>query len=165
MDGDPPAAMRYTEARMSPIAEELLDDIDKDTVDFQSNYDDRKQEPTVLPSSFPNLLVNGSSGIAVGMSTNIPPHNLGEVVDATVELIENPDATVADLMEHIKGPDFPTGANIVGRDAVHTAYTTGRGRVRVRADYDVVPKRGASSSTNSRIRRTRPASSSASPTT
>ncbi|WP_411963488.1 DNA gyrase subunit A [Haloferax sp. YSMS24] len=142
VDGDPPAAMRYTEARMSSIAEELLADIDKDTVDFQSNYDDRKQEPTVLPSSFPNLLVNGSSGIAVGMSTNIPPHNLGEVIDATVELIENPDATVADLMEHVKGPDFPTGANIVGRNAVHKAYKTGRGRVRVRADYDVDEEEG-----------------------
>ncbi|SFR68649.1 DNA gyrase subunit A [Halogeometricum limi] len=137
VDGDPPAAMRYTEARMAPIAEELLDDIEKDTVDFQSNYDDRKQEPVVLPSSFPNLLVNGSSGIAVGMSTNIPPHNLGEVIDATVELIENPEATVEDLMEHVKGPDFPTGANIVGRNAVHKAYKTGRGRVRVRAEFEV----------------------------
>ncbi|UVE49807.1 DNA gyrase subunit A [Haloferax larsenii] len=142
VDGDPPAAMRYTEARMAPIAEELLADIDKDTVDFQSNYDDRKQEPTVLPSSFPNLLVNGSSGIAVGMSTNIPPHNLGEVIDATVELIENPDTTVSDLMEHVKGPDFPTGANIVGRNAVHKAYKTGRGRIRVRADYEVDEEEG-----------------------
>ncbi|ADQ67220.1 DNA gyrase subunit A [Halogeometricum borinquense DSM 11551] len=137
VDGDPPAAMRYTEARMAPIAEELLEDIDKDTVDFQSNYDDRKQEPVVLPSSFPNLLVNGSSGIAVGMSTNIPPHNLGEVIDATTHLIENPDCTVEDLMEYVKGPDFPTGANIVGKNAVHKAYKTGRGRIRVRAEFEV----------------------------
>ncbi|EJN61190.1 DNA gyrase subunit A [Halogranum rubrum] len=137
VDGDPPAAMRYTEARMSPIAEELLADIDKDTVDFKSNYDDRLQEPDVLPSAFPNLLVNGSSGIAVGMSTNIPPHNLGEVIDATVHLIDNPDCTVEDLMEYVKGPDFPTGANIVGRNAIHQAYKTGRGRVRVRAEIDV----------------------------
>ncbi|MFC4542339.1 DNA gyrase subunit A [Halosolutus amylolyticus] len=137
MDGDPPAAQRYTEARMAPIAEELLEDIDKDTVDFSANYDDRLQEPDVLPSAFPNLLVNGSSGIAVGMSTNIPPHNLGEVIDATIELIDDPDATVEDLMEHVKGPDFPTGANIVGRDAIYSAYKTGRGRVRVRAEFEV----------------------------
>ncbi|WP_256391100.1 DNA gyrase subunit A [Natronoarchaeum rubrum] len=136
MDGDPAAAMRYTEARMSPIAEEMLTDIEKDTVDFSPNYDDRLQEPDVLPSAFPNLLVNGSSGIAVGMSTNIPPHNLGEVVDATIELIDDPEATVEDLMEHVKGPDFPTGANIVGRDAIYSAYSTGRGRVRVRAEYE-----------------------------
>ena len=142
MDGDPAAAMRYTEARMAPIAEELLDDIEKDTVDFSSNYDDRLQEPDVLPSKVPNLLLNGSSGIAVGMSTNIPPHNLGELVDATVHLLENPDCTVEDLMEHIKGPDFPTGGNIVGRDAVYSAYATGRGRLRVRAEYEVDPEAG-----------------------
>jgi DNA gyrase subunit A len=152
VDGDPAAAMRYTEARMSSIAEELLEDIEKDTVDFQANYDDRKQEPTVLPASFPNLLVNGSSGIAVGMSTNIPPHNLGEVIDATVELIDDPDCGVEDLIDTrdgrgngsdgpIKGPDFPTGANIVGKNAVYKAYTTGRGRVRVRADFDVTDER------------------------
>ena len=137
MDGDPAAAMRYTEARMAPIAEELLADIEKDTVDFSSNYDDRLQEPDVLPSKVPNLLLNGSSGIAVGMSTNIPPHNLGELVDATVHLIRNPDCTVEDLMEHVSGPDFPTGGNIVGRDAIYSAYTTGRGRLRVRAEYEV----------------------------
>ncbi|MDF9746786.1 DNA gyrase subunit A [Natrinema salsiterrestre] len=137
MDGDPAAAPRYTEARMAPVAEELLEDIDKDTVDFSPNYDDRLQEPDVLPAAFPNLLVNGSSGIAVGMSTNIPPHNLGEVIDATIELIDNPDATVDDLMEHVKGPDFPTGANIVGRDAIYSAYKTGRGRIRVRAEFEV----------------------------
>jgi len=142
VDGDPPAAMRYTEARMSPIAEELLADIERDTVDFTANYDDRLEEPEVLPSAFPNLLVNGSSGIAVGMSTNIPPHNLGEVIDATVALIEDPDCTVEDLMEHVKGPDFPTGANIVGRNAVHKAYKTGRGRVRVRAEFEVDEEEG-----------------------
>ncbi|MGQ4555067.1 DNA gyrase subunit A [Halobellus sp. GM3] len=137
VDGDPPAAMRYTEARMAPMAEELLSDIEMDTVDFQPNYDDRLEEPEVLPASFPNLLVNGSSGIAVGMSTNIPPHNLGEVIDATVHLIEHPDCTVEDLMEHVKGPDFPTGANIVGRNAIHKAYKTGRGRIRVRAEFEI----------------------------
>ncbi len=137
MDGDPAAAPRYTEARMAAVSEELLDDIDKDTVDFSANYDDRLQEPDVLPSAFPNLLVNGSSGIAVGMSTNIPPHNLGEVIDATIELIDNPDATVEELMDHVKGPDFPTGANIVGRDAIYSAYKTGRGRIRVRAEFEV----------------------------
>jgi DNA gyrase subunit A len=137
VDGDPPAAMRYTEARMSPIAEELLADLEKGTVDFVPNYDDRLEEPDVLPAAFPNLLVNGSSGIAVGMSTNIPPHNLGEVIDATVHLINHPDCTVEDLMEHVEGPDFPTGANVVGRNAVHEAYRTGRGRLRVRAEYTV----------------------------
>jgi DNA gyrase subunit A len=137
MDGDPAAAMRYTEARMAPIAEELLADIEKDTVDFQSNYDDRLEEPAVLPAKLPNLLLNGSSGIAVGMSTNIPPHNLGEIVDATVHLVDNPDCTVEDLMQHVKGPDFPTGANIVGKDAIYSAYSTGRGRLRVRAEYEV----------------------------
>ncbi|WP_324758978.1 DNA gyrase subunit A [Haloarcula montana] len=142
MDGDPPAAMRYTEARMAPIAEVLLEDIEKDTVDFSSNYDDRLQEPDVLPAKVPNLLLNGSSGIAVGMSTNIPPHNLGELVDATIHLIENPEATVEDLMEHVSGPDFPTGGNIVGRDAIYSAYATGRGRLRVRAEYEVDRENG-----------------------
>ncbi|ERG94842.1 DNA gyrase subunit A [Haloquadratum walsbyi] len=137
VDGDPPAAMRYTEARMSPIAEELLDDIEMDTVEFTANYDDRLTEPSVLPAAFPNLLVNGSSGIAVGMSTNIPPHNLGEVIDATIHLIHNPDCTIEDLMSHVKGPDFPTGANIVGQNAIHKAYKTGRGRLRVRAEFNV----------------------------
>ncbi|MFB6148824.1 MAG: DNA gyrase subunit A [Halobacteriales archaeon] len=140
IDGDPPAAMRYTEARMAPIAEELLSDIEKETVEFQSNYDDRLEEPTVLPAGFPNLLVNGSSGIAVGMSTNIPPHNLGEIIDGTIHLIDNPDCTTADLMDHVKGPDFPTGASIVGRNAIRSAYETGRGRLRVRADYEIVER-------------------------
>ena len=142
MDGDPPAAMRYTEARMAPIAEELLEDIDADTVDFSSNYDDRLTEPDVLPAAFPNLLVNGSSGIAVGMSTNVPPHNLGEVIDATVHLLRNPDCTVADLTEHVEGPDFPTGGEIVGRAPVRKAYETGRGRVRMRAAYDIERRDG-----------------------
>ncbi len=142
VDGDPPAAMRYTEARMAPIAEELLEDIDKDTVEFTANYDDRLTEPEVLPSAFPNLLVNGSSGIAVGMSTNIPPHNLGEVIDATVHLINNPEASIEDLMGHVKGPDFPTGANIVGRAGVHSAYKTGRGRIRVRAEFETDEENG-----------------------
>jgi len=137
MDGDPPAAMRYTEARMAPMAEELLEDIERDTVDFQANYDDRLEEPEVLPAKVPNLLLNGSSGIAVGMSTNIPPHNLGEIVNATIHLIEDPEASVADLMEHVKGPDFPTGGTIVGREPIRSAYATGRGRLRVRADYEV----------------------------
>jgi DNA gyrase subunit A len=136
-DGDPPAAMRYTEARMSPIAEELLADIDEDTVDFEPNYDDRLTEPAVLPAAMPNLLVNGGSGIAVGMSTNVPPHNLGEVIDACVHLIDDPDASIRDLMEHVRGPDFPTGAKIVGRAGIDEAYATGRGRLRVRATIDV----------------------------
>ena len=137
VDGDPPAAMRYTESRMSPIAEELLEDIGKDTVDFSPNYDDRLEEPDVLPAAFPNLLVNGSSGIAVGMSTNIPPHNLGEVIDATIHLIENPGCSIPELMEYVPGPDFPTGATIVGRDGIYEAYESGRGRIRVRADYEI----------------------------
>ena len=137
MDGDPPAAMRYTEARMAPIAEELLADIERDTVDFRSNYDDRLQEPVVLPAGAPNLLINGSSGIAVGMSTNIPPHNLTEVIDATIALIDDPAITVEGLMEYITGPDFPTGANIVGREGIYDAYTTGRGRIRMRAEFEV----------------------------
>ncbi|MDR5657426.1 DNA gyrase subunit A [Halodesulfurarchaeum sp. HSR-GB] len=137
VDGDPAAAMRYTESRMAPIAEELLEDIEKDTVDFEPNYDDRLEEPAVLPAAVPNLLVNGSSGIAVGMSTNVPPHNLSEVIDAAVHLLENPDATVTDLMEFVPGPDFPTGATIVGKNAIKQAYETGRGRLRVRANYEI----------------------------
>ena len=137
VDGDPAAAMRYTEARMAPIAEELLADIEKGTVDFESNYDDRLEEPDVLPAAFPNLLVNGSSGIAVGMSTNIPPHNLGEIIDATVHLIDQPDCSIEALMDYVKGPDFPTAANIVGRNGIHEAYKTGRGRIRVRADFEI----------------------------
>jgi len=137
IDGDAAAAMRYTEARMSGMAEEMLEDMEKGTVDMETNYDGRKTEPTVLPAAFPNLLANGSTGIAVGMSTNIPPHNLNEIIDATIDLINNPDATIDDLMEHIKGPDFPTGANIVGTEGINEAYRTGKGRIRVRAEYHI----------------------------
>ena len=133
IDGDPPAAMRYTEARMAKITLKLLADIDKETVDFVPNFDESLKEPTVLPARFPNLLVNGSSGIAVGMATNIPPHNLGEVIDAVVMLIDNPDASVKELMMVIKGPDFPTGGLIMGRDGIREAYTTGRGSIKMRA--------------------------------
>ena len=133
VDDDPAAAMRYTEARLDGIAREMLRDLDADTVDFQPNYDGEDQEPTVLPSRFPNLLVNGSSGIAVGMATNIPPHNLREVIAATVAFIDNPDIDTAGLMQHIKGPDFPTGGVILGLSGIREAYETGRGRIRVRA--------------------------------
>ena len=133
LDNDPPAAMRYTEVRLAGIAEQMLFDIDKDTVDFMPNFDDSLKEPVVLPSRLPNLLVNGSSGIAVGMATNIPPHNLGEVSDAICHLIDNPQATVDELMEFIKGPDFPTGGIILGREGISSAYATGHGRVVVRA--------------------------------
>lgn len=137
MDGDPPAAMRYTEARMSAMAEDMLADIDKNTVDFEPNYDNRLEEPAVLPSSLPNLLINGASGIAVGMTTDIQPHNVGEVIDATIFRMENPGCDVDDLMEFIPGPDFPTGATIVGREGIRNAYQTGKGRITVRADYDI----------------------------
>jgi DNA gyrase subunit A len=133
VDGDPPAAYRYTEARLSPIVQELLKDIDKDTVDFVSNFDETRKEPVVLPSAFPNLLVNGSSGIAVGMATNIPPHNLGEIIDAIVFMIDTPDATVKQLMKFVKGPDFPTGATIVGSEEMVKAYAKGKGSVIIRA--------------------------------
>ncbi|MGN0663770.1 MAG: DNA gyrase subunit A [Negativibacillus sp.] len=133
IDGDPPAAYRYTEARMSKISMWMLTDIEKDTVDFMPNYDDRLKEPVVLPARFPNLLVNGSTGIAVGMATNIPPHNLGEVVDGVCCLIDHPDAGLEELMEHIKGPDFPTGGVIMGRSGIRAAYGTGRGKIIVRA--------------------------------
>jgi len=133
MDGDPPAAMRYTEARLAKIAETMLEDIDKDTVDFQANYDESTEEPTVLPSRFPNLLVNGAGGIAVGMATNIPPHNLGEVIDACFALIDNPEIDDESLLEYVPGPDFPTGAIILGRSGIRSAYLTGRGSVVMRA--------------------------------
>ncbi|HXF56649.1 MAG TPA: DNA gyrase subunit A [Actinomycetota bacterium] len=132
VDGDPPAAQRYTECRLSPLAMELLRDIDKETVDFVPNYDGYEREPVVLPARFPNLLVNGSQGIAVGMATNIPPHNLGEVVDALVALIDNPGAPVRELMRKVKGPDFPTGGLIVGREGIREAYETGRGSIKMR---------------------------------
>lgn len=137
IDGDPPAAYRYTESKMSKISMQMLTDIDKETVDFQSNYDDRLKEPTVLPSRFPNLLVNGSTGIAVGMATNIPPHNLGEVIDGVCCLLDNPDAGLEQLMTHIKGPDFPTGGIIMGRSGIRAAYATGRGKITLRAKTNI----------------------------
>jgi len=142
LDGDPPAAMRYTEVRITALAEEFLRDIEKDTVDFVPNFDGSFQEPTVLPARVPNLLVNGTSGIAVGMATNIPPHNLSEVVDALVYMIDHPEATVEELMNFIQGPDFPTGAFICGRDEIIRAYKTGRGSLRLRAKVEVEQLRG-----------------------
>src|SRR3954469_2435751 len=133
IDGDPPAAMRYTEARLTAIAEELLADIDKETVDFQATYDDTSTEPIVLPTRIPNLLVNGSNGIAVGMATNIPPHNLTEIVTATIELVNNPKTSLIDILKIVKGPDFPTGAYIYGKSGIAQAYTNGRGRFMMRA--------------------------------
>src|SRR4051794_23796899 len=142
IDGDPAAAMRYTEARLAPIARELLRDLDNDTVDFTPNYDGSEHEPSVLPARFPNLLVNGSSGIAVGMATNIPPHNLKETIAAVIAFIENPDIDVPGLMQHMKGPDFPTGGVILGLSGIRDAYETGRGRVRVRATAHIEQIRG-----------------------
>ncbi len=136
VDGDPPAAYRYTEARLSKISNEMLRDLDKDTVDWDPNFDESRKEPRVLPSRFPNLLVNGSSGIAVGMATNIPPHNLREVINACLCILDNPEATLADLMEHVQGPDFPTSGLILGRAGIRAAYATGRGRVTMRARTD-----------------------------
>ena len=133
MDGDPPAAMRYTEARLAPAAETLLADIDKDTVEFQANYDEREQEPTVLPAAYPNLLANGAGGIAVGMATNIPPHNLGELIDACCALIDNPELTVPQIMEYVPGPDFPTGGIILGRNGIRAGFELGRGSLIMRA--------------------------------
>lgn len=143
IDGDPPAAYRYTESKMSKISVEMLTDIEKDTVDFMPNYDDRLKEPEVLPSRFPNLMVNGSTGIAVGMATNIPPHNLGEVIDAICFLIDNPEAELPELMEHIKGPDFPTGAQIMGHSGIRAAYATGRGKITVRACAEIVEEKNS----------------------
>jgi len=137
IDGDSPAAMRYTEARLKRIAEETLSDIEKETVDFQPNFDDTLQEPTVLPTRIPNLLVNGASGIAVGMATNMPPHNISESVDAIIAYINNPEITVEELMHHIKGPDFPTGGIIYGEQGIREAFETGRGRIVVRARTEV----------------------------
>ena len=138
VDGDPPAAYRYTESKMSKISVEMLTDIDKETVDFIPNYDDSRKEPSVLPSRFPNLLVNGSTGIAVGMATNIPPHNLGEVIDAVKFLIDEPDATLDELMEYIKGPDFPTAGIIMGKSGIRAAYATGRAKITVRAKAEII---------------------------
>lgn len=140
VDGDPPAAYRYTEARMSKLSVEMLKDIEKDTVDFSPNYDDRLKEPNVLTSHFPNILVNGSTGIAVGMATNIPPHNMGEVLDGVCAMVDNPDIDLDGLMQYIKGPDFPTGGIIMGRSGIRAAYGTGRGRIYVRARAEIVEK-------------------------
>ncbi len=139
IDGDPPAAMRYTEARMRKLAEEMLQDIDKETVDFRPNFDDSLTEPTVLPARIPNLLVNGASGIAVGMATNMAPHNLTEVVDGTIAYIDNRDITIDELMEYVKAPDFPTGGIIYGTEGIKSAFETGRGRIvmRGKAEFDV----------------------------
>src|SRR3954447_351511 len=139
IDDDPAAAMRYNEARLAPIAREMLRDLDSDTVDFGPNYDGQEQEPLVLPARFPNLLVNGASGIAVGMATNIPPHNLKETIAATIALIDDPDIDTPALMRHIHGPDFPTGGAIFGLSGIRDAYETGRGRVRVRAKAHIEP--------------------------
>ena len=142
IDGDPPAAMRYTEARLTKVAHELLEDIDKDTVDFQDNYDGTDSEPKVLPARFPNLLVNGSGGIAVGMATNIPPHNLSEVCNAAIAVIDNPAIDLTDLMEIVPGPDFPTGGIILGRSGIYNAYSTGRGSIIMRGKVDIEEIRG-----------------------
>jgi DNA gyrase subunit A len=142
IDNDPPAAMRYTESRLAKVAHELLEDIDKETVDFQDNYDASEKEPKVLPARFPNLLVNGSGGIAVGMATNIPPHNLGEVIDGTIALIDNPAMELSELMEFIPGPDFPTGGIILGRSGIHSAYSSGRGSIVMRGKVHIEPLRG-----------------------
>ncbi|MGC2787111.1 MAG: DNA gyrase subunit A, partial [Roseiarcus sp.] len=137
VDGDPPAAQRYTEARLAPVAIPLLDDLDNDTVDFKPNYDEKEEEPVVLPARFPNLLVNGAGGIAVGMATNIPPHNLGETIDAVLAFMDKPDITLDELLELIPGPDFPTGASILGRAGIRAAYATGRGSIIMRAKVAV----------------------------
>ncbi|WP_245413435.1 DNA gyrase subunit A [Mangrovicella endophytica] len=142
IDGDPPAAMRYTECRLQKVSDPLLEDIDKETVDFQDNYDGREQEPVVLPARFPNLLVNGSGGIAVGMATNIPPHNLGEVIDGTIAMIDNPEITLDELMEFIPGPDFPTGALVLGRAGILAAYSSGRGSILMRGKVHIETMRG-----------------------
>ncbi len=139
IDGDSPAAMRYTEVRMAKISHEILADLDKETVDFIENYDGSEAEPSVMPTKFPNLLINGSSGIAVGMATNIPPHNLSEVINACLAVIDNPLIETKELMQHIPGPDFPTAGIINGAQGIHEAYVTGRGRVHIRGKVDIEP--------------------------
>lgn len=146
IDGDSAAAMRYTEARMAKISNELIDDIDKNTIDFRKNFDDSLDEPTVLPAKLPNLLLNGATGIAVGMATNIPPHNLGELIDGILALIDNPELTPLDLMEYIKGPDFPTGGIIDGQKGIRDAYMTGRGKVRVRGKVEIEEQKNGKAS-------------------
>ena len=136
IDGDPPAAMRYTETKLAKISQFLIDDIEKDTVAFRSNYDETEKEPSVLPSQFPNLLVNGAGGIAVGMATSIPPHNLGEIIDATVAFINNKDITISQLMKKVPGPDFPTGGIIIGQENLKQGYNKGRGSIKIRGDFE-----------------------------
>jgi len=136
IDGDPPAAMRYTETKLAKISQFLIDDIEKNTVEFRSNYDETEKEPTVLPSQFPNLLVNGAGGIAVGMATSIPPHNLGEIIDATIAFINNRDITISQLMKKVPGPDFPTGGIIVGMDNLKQGYNKGRGSIKIRGEIE-----------------------------
>src|SRR5205809_3330517 len=145
IDDDPAAAMRYTEARLARMATELLRDIDANTVDFEPNYDESRRQPSVLPARFPNLLVNGSAGIAVGMATNMPPHHLGETIDAVVAMIDDPNISVEGLLKHVKGPDFPTGAIVVGRSGIRDAYRTGRGRIIMRARAHIEELRGGRS--------------------
>ena len=180
VDGDPAGASRYTEARLGPFAMEMLRDIEAETVDFVPNFDGYEQEPLVLPSRFPNLLVNGAGGIAVGMATNIPPHNLGEVIDAVIHTIDHPEATTADLMKFVKGPDFPTGGSIMGKQGIKDAYETGRGSIKVRAvttieegtagafehrrDRAAVPGEQGAAGREDRRARARPARSRTSPT-
>ena len=137
IDGDPAAAMRYTETRLSKVSQYLIDDIEKNTISFKSNYDETEKEPTVLPAQYPNLLVNGAGGIAVGMATSIPPHNLGEIIDGTLALIENKDIKVKELMKHIPGPDFPTGGVIIGKDIIKQGYNNGRGSFKIRGEVSV----------------------------
>ncbi len=142
MDGDSPAAQRYTEARLAQISNTCLEDLDKNTVDFSPNYDESEREPVVIPSRFPNLLVNGTGGIAVGMATNIPPHNLGEVLDGCCAYIDNKEITIEELMEHVKGPDFPTGGLILGASGIRSAYTTGKGSIMMRAACEIEEHKG-----------------------
>ena len=150
VDGDPPAAMRYTEARLTKLSAEMLRDLDKETVDFFPNFDGNEMEPAVLPARFPNLLVNGSDGIAVGMATNIPPHNLAEVIDGTIAMIDNPEITVDELMEHIPAPDFPTGGIIMGRGGIRKAYRTGQGNIVIRSKCEI-EEHGTGGNVRSRI--------------
>jgi DNA gyrase subunit A len=136
IDGDPPAAMRYTETKLAKVSQYLIDDIEKNTITYRSNYDETEKEPTVLPAQYPNLLVNGAGGIAVGMATSIPPHNLGEIIDGTIAFIENRDITIAQLMKKIPGPDFPTGGIIIGQDNLKQGYNKGRGSIKIRGEID-----------------------------
>ena len=142
IDGDPPAAMRYTETKLAKISEFLIDDIEKETVNFKSNYDETEKEPVVLPAQYPNLLVNGAGGIAVGMATSIPPHNLGEIIDATIAFIKNKEITISQLMKFVPGPDFPTGGVIIGKDIIKQGYNKGRGSFKIRGEIDLEEKKG-----------------------